>query len=130
MRFCQQQVHTGPRHSVTGAAEGHERPSCSCTEGKLGNLCWHAVKVLMVRGASEAALLECLGTYFGTQFGGYSKLYQEMAAAKKAAEETLEVEAAQAGNEQLELEAGKEAVRTQTRMLEVQVYTVWLWRRC
>ena len=82
----------GQRYSVTGAAEGYERPQCLCNAGKLGDLRWHVIKVLLARGATEGALLECLGVYFGTRFGGYGKLYEEMA---KAA--ALEIEAADAG---------------------------------
>lgn len=79
------------RYSVSAAAEGHAQPACTCIAGKLGKVCWHVVKLLIIRGATEAMLLDCLGTYFGSQFGGYSALYREMAAAELARQEAQEV---------------------------------------
>ena len=60
--FVSSKSTAGQRYSITGAAAGYEMPTCDCISGKLGKLYWHKVKLLMVLGASEAQLLDTLGT--------------------------------------------------------------------
>lgn len=51
----------------------------------------------MVRGATEHQLLDCLGWYLGSKWGGYDTLYQQMAAAVGPAAEDAETQDAAAG---------------------------------
>ena len=85
------------KYSITGAAEGHGQPKCSCPAGMLGKQCWHTIKLLMVRGAKEHQLLDCLGWYLGSKWGGYDTLYRQMAAAVGPAAEDAKAQDAAAG---------------------------------
>lgn len=105
--FVSSRTTPGQRYSVTGAAAGHEVPTCDCIAGKLGRMCWHKMKVLMVTGATEGQLLDLLGTYMGSAFGGFSVLYEQMATAETVA--AVEAEEAAEKAEESEEEAGTAA---------------------
>ena len=65
----------GTVHSVTVIEGADEPPTCSCQA--IGQ-CWHQVKVLMLRGATEGQLLQFIGERYGTAAGGYAALWQAM----------------------------------------------------
>lgn len=65
----------GVFYTVTLVEGADKPPRCSCQA--IGQ-CWHQVKVLMLKGATEANLLQLIGERFGTPAGGYAALWQAM----------------------------------------------------
>lgn len=68
-------------HLVEGAEIA---PKCSCQA--IGQ-CWHQVKVLMLKGATEAQLLQLIGERYGTAAGGYAALWQAIRQQQRQPEE-------------------------------------------
>jgi hypothetical protein len=48
---------------------------CTCQHRALHHVCWHIPLCLQKRGITEGSILKCLGASWGTQLGGYAKLY-------------------------------------------------------
>lgn len=48
---------------------------CTCQYRALNHVCWHIALCLRKQGITEGSILKCLGAYWGTQLGGYAKLY-------------------------------------------------------
>lgn len=57
--FFSSRTTPGQRYSETGAAAGHEVPTCDCIAGKLGRMCWHKAKVPMVTGPLKGSCWTC-----------------------------------------------------------------------
>lgn len=85
---------SGVPHTVSICSAGQGQASCTCLAGQKGALCKHVVKVLQLSGATEAQLLEHLGIYKGSKYGGFRVLFDAMAAAAMAAEQQQQPAAA------------------------------------
>jgi hypothetical protein len=48
---------------------------CTCQYRALHHVCWHIALCLRKQGITEGSILKCLGASWGTQLGGYAKLY-------------------------------------------------------
>ena len=72
-------------YDVTLPQDGSDQITCSCQAGRFNAICWHTVKVLQRKGATDNLLLRHMGIQLGSKMGGYQILMQAVAAVAAAA---------------------------------------------
>ena len=91
----------GVRYIITRVAPGYGQPSCTCMAQKTHEVCKHILAFLSAAGATDQQLIHCLGIFWGSNFGGFDALYEQMAATEALADAAQDFPAA--GEEALEL---------------------------
>lgn len=80
-------------YDVTLPQDGSDQITCSCQAGRFSATCWHTVKVLQRKGATDNLLLRHMGIQLGSKMGGYQILMQAVAAAAVADQDSSRVDA-------------------------------------
>lgn len=77
---------SGVEHDVLLPCDEADELTCSCQASRFKTMCWHVVKVLKRKGATENLLLRHMGILHGSVHGGYHKLMAAMQAAAAMAD--------------------------------------------